>query len=373
MTDPFLNLPESLHQLWPVEEWCQQPILVAVSGGADSVGLLRALHGLARDRDLIHVAHFNHGWRGHDSDDDQQFVSRLSQSLKLHCIVGHWSDWAPADTEHSRSEEAARRIRYQFLSHKAREIEACYIVTGHTASDRVETLLHNLCRGTGLAGACSPTVIRPLDDQLLLVRPLLTCFREDVLNYLQSLEQPYRNDTSNENQKYSRNFLRHSILPLLRQHYGPSVDRHLLSFSQIVEQTVAVEQAVAEQYWQQVQNMAQQNFHLLRAAISAADKAILIPKASLLEVAWPVALQSLQQAWRNHGWSLQGMSRGHWKQIQTLWREAPVLSQDTPFTAKVPPKRNCRTLPGAIVVTIFRDWIIFQPQAKIHATRSSNE
>jgi|694.fasta_scaffold00148_11 tRNA(Ile)-lysidine synthase len=371
MVDPYSNLPESLHQLWQVEEWCQQRILVAVSGGADSVGLLRALHGLAQDHGLIHVAHFNHGWRGQDSDDDQQFVSQLCQALRLHCLVGHWSDWAPADAKHSRSEETARQVRYQFLAQKARELGARYIVTAHTASDRVETLLHNLCRGTGLAGACSPTFVRPLDDHLLLVKPLLTCFREDVLNYLQSLKQSYCVDSSNENQEYSRNFLRQSILPSLRQHYGSEVDRRLLSFSQIVEQTVAVEQAIADQYWKLAQDAAEHDSFLVREIGKGADQYIVIPQASRLSVAWPVVLQSLQQAWHRRGWSLQGMSRSHWTKIQELWLEPFATPGTAPGQAIVSSRRGGLTLPGAIRVSIFRDWIIFDPQAKIRSNKTN--
>jgi len=371
MVDPYSNLPESLHQLWPVEEWCQQRILVAVSGGADSVGLLRALHGLAQDYSLIHVAHLNHGWRGQDSDDDQKFVSQLCQALGLHCHVGHWNQWAPADVNHSRSEETARQVRYQFLAQKARELGARYIVTAHTASDRVETLLHNLCRGTGLAGACSPTFIRPLDDDLLLVKPLLTCFRQDVLNYLQSLQQSFCVDSSNENLEYSRNFLRQSILPSLRQLYGSEVDRRLLSFTQIVEQTVAVEQAIADQYWQLAQDAADHDSLLIREIGKDVDQCIVIPQASRVSVAWPVVLQSLQQAWHRRGWSLQGMSRSHWTKVQSLWLGPSASLGTTPGQAIAPSRRAELTLPGAIRVSSFRDWIIFEPQTKIRSKKTN--
>ncbi|MCA9134724.1 MAG: tRNA lysidine(34) synthetase TilS, partial [Planctomycetales bacterium] len=227
--DSTTALEIELAAAWPVYRWGRTRQLVAVSGGADSVALLRALLRLAPDPSLIDAAHFNHGWRGDESDGDEYFVRELCQLLGVRLFVERASETLSEAVAHGRSEAEARNLRYDFLARTAYRSGARYVLTAHTASDRVETLLHNLFRGSGLGGVATLGLVRPLDQQLVLARPLISCSREQVLDHLSQLGQPCRQDASNDNLAFRRNYIRHQLLPLLREQYGPQLDARLLS------------------------------------------------------------------------------------------------------------------------------------------------
>ncbi|MBX3423161.1 MAG: tRNA lysidine(34) synthetase TilS [Pirellulaceae bacterium] len=380
MTQPA-DLVAKLLGTWPAHRWRDKRLLVAVSGGADSVALLRAIVELTDNRNLIQVAHFNHGWRGADSDADQQFVGQLSQSLGVEFVTASAANTVQSAERPGRSEESARRQRYRFLIHGAYQWGARYVLAAHTASDRIETMLHNLCRGTGLAGVSTPRLTRPLADELLLVRPLIHCYREQIEEYLQRLGQSYRQDTTNTDEKYRRNFLRQTIMPLLRTAYGPHVDKRLYAFSQIAEQSLVVQQQLAQQYWQQAQ-------HLSQAAISAGRlppdrrNGICLPSAKLLPVAWPILLQVLQNQWQQRQWPQQSLRRSHWELIRHSWEELSLAPEskgtetpDPQMQADDRPKaldrpgryaRQCeevhksamQMLPGEVKLHTMGDWLI---------------
>ncbi len=236
-------LEQSLLDAWPKLSWAQTRLLVAVSGGADSVALLRAMLNLTDQPQFIHVAHFNHQWRGEESDGDEQFVRDLCSRLDVHLTCRRASEASndiagdrSSQGKSVRSEQVARELRYAFLTRTAYSIGARYVVTAHSASDRVETMLHNLCRGTGLAGVAVPTLFRDLDEELVLARPLLHVTRTQVLQYLEAIDQSYRCDSSNSDETLKRNFIRHRVLPLLREIYGEHVDDHLLNYSHLAEE-----------------------------------------------------------------------------------------------------------------------------------------
>lgn len=345
----MLELETILNQTWPADRWGGERLLLAVSGGADSVALVRAVRNLAPSRELLTVAHFNHGWRGAESDADEGFVRELGQSLGLNVVVGRAaSDSDSMDAKTRHSEESARKLRYRFLTQTAQELEAHFIVTAHTASDRVETMLHNLCRGTGLSGTCTPTLFRTLQSGLVLVRPWIGCFREQIEDYLTELKQEYRHDSSNDQQSYRRNFLRHSVMPLLQEVYGCDVQRRLLSYSQIVEDTLDSIRSLAEKYWRDAQELAQADVQRRRFPACPAG-AVTIPDSSKLTVVWPVVQQALQTQWQYRGWPLQAMSRNHWEKIRHFWESS----------RRSPSARRLRTnLPGGIDLRVKRGWLI---------------
>ncbi|MEZ6135440.1 MAG: tRNA lysidine(34) synthetase TilS [Pirellulaceae bacterium] len=296
---------------------------MAVSGGADSVALLRALVRLsaryqAAIPEWICAAHLNHEWRGEESDSDQYFVEDLCQQLGITLYSARGSETLRGSptTANLRTEEAAREIRYQFLSKTAYACGARYVATAHTASDRVETMLHNLFRGTGLAGVSAPTRMREFDDELVLVRPLLTCSREDVLNYLQALGQPFRTDSSNADVTFCRNFIRQRLLPLVSQQYGPSVVDKLLSFSEIAEEAHELQQLLAHQYLEQAESLPCDAGRQLGAN---ARNAFSFPSKSKLPTAWPIVRLAIITSWQDRGWPLQKMSRKHWQLVREVW------------------------------------------------------
>lgn len=306
-------LEQTLLESWPHPAWANTRLLIAVSGGADSVALLRALVQVADRQELIHVGHFNHCWRGDESDQDELFVRELCKQLDLHFTCDRADNLGD---QPARSEQTARDLRYSFLTHTAYSIGARYVVTAHTASDRVETMLHNLCRGTGLSGVAVPSQFRNLHDELVLARPLLRSTRAEILAYLDSIGQTYREDSSNTNPAFKRNFIRHHVLTLLRESYGEHVDQHLLSFSQLAEEATDAMRHYALK-WIDV-SIAQPNPPTCEIQFAT---------TSLEGTPWPVIQAALELCWKRNCWPLKSMTREHWQQIRHFATHPSPTSQ----------------------------------------------
>src|SRR5438132_2881347 len=184
-------------------------IVVAVSGGPDSVALLRALASLPTAGRLV-VAHLNHQLRGPESDADEAFVRALPESLQpgMELRCERIDVAAQARTEGANVEAVARRVRYDWLARVAKECQASWVATGHSADDQAETVLHRLLRGTGLKGLRGIATCRPLSSEVNLVRPLLDVARAQVLAYLDAEQQSYCQDRSNLDLTFRRNRIR---------------------------------------------------------------------------------------------------------------------------------------------------------------------
>lgn len=196
-------------------------VLCAVSGGADSMCLL---HLLSQREELSLVcAHFNHQLRGEESDRDEAFVREICKQWNIPLTVGRGDVEAFARREKLSLEEAGRTLRYAFL-YQAAEEELCdWIATAHNAEDNAETLLLHLLRGSGLNGL---TGISPQRGKL--VRPLLTTSRKEIEAYLIQHDIPHREDSTNADDAYTRNRVRHQLLPLLEE-MNPGFVRRLTS------------------------------------------------------------------------------------------------------------------------------------------------
>ncbi len=208
-------------------------VLCAVSGGADSVCLLHWLAGLRALRPFTLVAaHYNHALRGEESLRDEAFVrSFLRQCCpQVELIVGTGDVAGQARQRRQGIEETAREMRYAFLRQAAEQVGADVIATAHTADDNAETMLLNLARGCGLRGL---TGIPPCRDGL--IRPLLTTHREQVEAYLRAFGLPHVEDSSNADTHYTRNRLRHQVLPTLRD-IQPRFAEHLTQTAHLLEQ-----------------------------------------------------------------------------------------------------------------------------------------
>jgi tRNA(Ile)-lysidine synthase len=203
--------------------------LVGVSGGADSVALLRGLCELQVEQHLeIIAAHLNHQLRGERSCDDATWVEALCAQLGVRLILESRNIAETAEQRGHGLEETARQQRYEFLS-LAAEREGCsHVAVAHTADDQAETILHHVLRGTGIAGLSGMSMTRPLDDALQLVRPLLEVTRADVETYLKGIGQDFRTDDSNTELSFTRNRIRHSLLPSLKREFNPQVEQALL-------------------------------------------------------------------------------------------------------------------------------------------------
>jgi len=201
---------------------------VAVSGGADSVCLLHVLCELAPRWDLqLEVLHFNHQLRGAASDGDARFVKDLAASLGLPFQLGT----LPVGEMPGNLEQVARNARREFFREKLK----VRIATGHTKSDQAETVLFRLLRGAGNAGLAG---VLPVTNEGL-VRPLLDVERTEVEAWLRARGISWREDASNADERYSRNRIRHELLPKLRAEWNPSIDAMLSQMSVLAREDEA--------------------------------------------------------------------------------------------------------------------------------------
>jgi len=194
--------------------------LLAVSGGPDSMALvhiLRALQAQGHLRTELACAHINHQLRGAESDADERFVVEEATRLGLPVIVRSVEVHTFARTHRLSIETAARQLRLTNLGEIARDQRCVWIATGHQKNDNAETILHRLHRGTGVRGLTGIRPIRRLDDNLRLARPLLCVTRDEITRYLGEHHLRWREDHTNIDTAYTRNFIRHRLLPLLQQ------------------------------------------------------------------------------------------------------------------------------------------------------------
>jgi len=222
---------------------------VAVSGGADSVALLRLLLELRKEVGMVlSVVHFNHKLRGSESDDDERFVAELAQrhKLQLHSQSGDVA--LHAAEKHLSMETAARDMRYRYFQGMLLECGLNRIATGHTLDDQAETVLLKIVRGAGGRGLAGIYPRLPVlrsqfsDGTASIVRPLLAIRRRGLEAYLLALGQTWREDKSNRDLRHMRNRVRHGILPRLERYLNPAVRE---AFSETAE--IARSE---EEYWE---------------------------------------------------------------------------------------------------------------------------
>jgi tRNA(Ile)-lysidine synthase len=231
------DLEERLRENWPPASWCDLTVLVGVSGGADSVALLRAMLAVhAPGEGKIVVGHFHHGLRGAEADGDAEFVAALCRRFDLPCEVGRGDLAASVGNRPGSVEEACRKARYRFLRETAERLGARYVATAHTSDDQVETILHHIIRGTGIRGLGGMRRCRPLSPGVSIIRPFLPFRRREILEYLGTIEQPHREDLTNTDVALTRNRLRHELIPHLTENYGPAVTAALLRLGRVARE-----------------------------------------------------------------------------------------------------------------------------------------
>jgi len=206
----------------------QQRILLAISGGADSTALLRGMLSVRDELQIeLYAAHLNHNLRGSASMEDAAWLETTCARLDVRLIVGSKDVAAFAGSRSLGIEEASRQMRYDFLEQTAISKKCSHIAVAHTADDQIETILHHILRGTGIAGLRGMPASRSLDSGCVLIRPLLDCSREDVEIFLRELGQDNRDDATNRESDQTRNRIRNSLLPMLRRDYNPQVGEAL--------------------------------------------------------------------------------------------------------------------------------------------------
>lgn len=300
MTHPF---EDQLAKSWPPSRWRDVGVVLAVSGGADSVALLRAIVALAKGSDSsLFVAHFNHRTRS-QADEDEEFVRTLCKQHGLTCRYG-LPEQDLGSVDGAGFEEAARAARYDFLRRSAQSIGARYIVTAHTADDQAETVLHRIIRGTGIAGLAGIPRTRELAEGLTVIRPLLHIRRRECVDYLAALKQQYRTDSSNADRRYTRNRLRHDLLPEMAD-YNDDIHGALTRLSGLASEASEVVDTLVEQ--------------LLIERLSPSERDDIELTCDRLEEVHPFLVREMiKAAWTRKQWPLQDMSYGKWEQLASL-------------------------------------------------------
>jgi tRNA(Ile)-lysidine synthase len=283
--------------------------VVAVSGGSDSVGLLRILLGLAPELGLnLSVAHLDHGVRADAAREDARFVEELAKRLTLPFDLGSWQ---PARSGHFEAD--ARRARYAWLHEVANARGASAIAVGHTRDDQAETILHRIVRGTGLRGLAGMPRRRVLssDPPLVLVRPLLSIARQDIRAYLQTLGQDFRDDATNADMSRTRARIRHDLLPRLVHDYNPRVDLALVRLGML---------AAASEGAMENRLRALGQFATMSVSHDQAE----LRRDRLLQLPMYLRAELLRRVWRQAGWPEAGMTTNRWKRLASLSRSGRI-------------------------------------------------
>ncbi len=320
--DATRSLQQALAAAWPPDKWRDFTLLVAVSGGADSVALLRALAALKTGgRGRIVVGHFNHRLRT-EAENEAQFVAELAARLGLGCESGE-GDPSAARQHPDGIEAGAREQRYAFLRAAAEPIGARYVVTAHTADDQAETVLHRVLRGTGLAGLGGIRRVRRLSDAVTLIRPLLDVRRSEIAAYLADLGQPFCDDTSNRDRGFTRNRIRHDLLPQLAADYNPDVAAALVRLGAAARDAQQLIESLAESLLEQ------------SAEFPAPDRAI-VHCDKLAGQHRHLVRELFVALWRRQAWPLQAMTFAHWERLAELAQQQPTDSNVTAGGATFP-------------------------------------
>jgi tRNA(Ile)-lysidine synthase len=259
--------------------FANETFIIAVSGGADSVGLLLALHELRGRKKLENrfvVAHFNHNLRGADSDKDAEFVRGLTTELNFEFVYKIQHTDSAIQNQKGNLEQNARDARYEFLIETAENLHAEFVLTAHTLNDQAETFLMNLIRGSGLEGLGGMKILRSLKSKaqslkseesfdtsenlsittpnsaIKLARPLLSwAKREDTENFCRLNRIEFRHDAMNDDLKFNRVRIRKILLPLLKD-FNPKIIETLAQTAEILRQSA--EQLSVNDYQSAINN-----------------------------------------------------------------------------------------------------------------------
>ena len=207
-------------------------VLAGVSGGPDSVALLLFLLEIKEEYFLdIGVAHLNHMLRGKEADRDEEFVKKLAEKFCLPFFVGKKDVAAYAKENQLSIEDSARKVRYSFLKETLEENKYLKIALGHNRDDNVELILMNILRGSGTKGLSG---IPPKRDNLI-IRPLIEISKKQIVEFLESVDQIYMMDSSNNDNIYLRNSIRNYLIPLIEEKYNPKIKESLIRLSTIIK------------------------------------------------------------------------------------------------------------------------------------------
>lgn len=377
MSSPrFISTPRpfetALLAAFPLDAWRSRRVCVAVSGGADSVALLRGLVRLpeiTNNPDLrrnFFVATVDHRSRGAESDGDVAFVEALAAELGVD-FFRRTLDPTELEAEARRQgswESAARTLRYRALVDAAKNGGARYLATAHHRDDQLETLLFRLFRGAGFDGLRGVPAVRPLDEALVLIRPLLAVGRAEILAYLAQLNQPYRVDSSNASPRYARNRIRNELAPLLESIFPGRWEAALLRLAELAAetetffdaQTAPLDAEIAAAKRRDAlfrRTLAALNVPNAPNSVNAANNGnnanavnpvnvandanvvnppnvVILPLEPLRDAPEALVRRYFRQIWRDRNWPLAAMGAAEWRRLTAAVRKTPLPNRAEP-------------------------------------------
>lgn len=297
------SLPERVAEFFGRINIDRSAGIIAVSGGPDSVALAHLLANLGF-ADLT-IAHVNHQLRGAESEGDEAFVKDLANRLGCSFTSVRFDTLQLAAKEGENLENHARHLRYQWLTDLAQKQKSTWIATGHTADDQAETVLHRLIRGTGLQGLSGIPELREAAPGIRVVRPLLTTRREEVFAYLREIGQSYRTDGSNRNMRFTRNRIRHELLPMLAREFNPEIVDILCRLAR---------QAAIEH----IRHRAEAVELLLEAELPRAGKMIVLLRERLIQSGREQTREVFRLIWEREGWPQGDMTFEAWDRLASV-------------------------------------------------------
>ncbi|MBD0265109.1 MAG: tRNA lysidine(34) synthetase TilS [Tolypothrix sp. Co-bin9] len=320
-----------------------QRLLVGVSGGQDSLCLIKLLLDLQPKWGWdLGIVHCDHCWRP-DSQANAKHVENLAKSWDI-------SFYLETAIEALNSEAAARNWRYQTLNAIAKKHNYNYIVTGHTASDRAETLLYNLMRGTGADGLQALTWQRPLSDNIVLVRPLLEVTRTQTKDFCQNLQLPIWEDSTNQDLEYTRNRIRLELLPYLQENFNPKVESALAHTAELLQAEVEYLEQAADRLRSEA----------MRGGVDEWEKRGVGEVSKELLLSPPFALKLNRRVLQKAPLALQRRVMRYC--LQQILPHSPSFEQIEKLTALITAPNRSQTdpFPGGAIAKVENDWIIFE-------------
>jgi len=308
-----MNLAERVQRTIEVHRLLRRDdrILIAVSGGVDSVALAHLLLRLrSGHRWTLQLGHVDHGLRP-ESRREAEHVQRLGARWQVPVLVEMVDVAAVHRREGGSLEEVARRLRYDALLRLARACHADAIAVAHTRDDQAETVLMRLVRGAGLAGTAGMPYARPLEERRL-VRPLLDCWRQELETCVRAEDLPTVEDPSNHDPRFLRNRIRHQLLPLLEREYNPQIKELLIQWMMVSEAASAY---VAGEAARCFRRLARRDGRRVSLALPGLRRQAVAVQQAVLRLALAEAKGDLRQ-----------VGFQHWQEVASLLHERPAGS-----------------------------------------------
>lgn len=280
-----------------------QGMLLAVSGGADSMAMLHGLVEIGRQSALgrIAVAHLNHGLRGEESDEDARFVEETCSVPGVECVVERLIPGKLDVDSRGSLEESARKARYEFLARTSQSLNLPYILTAHHQQDQTETLVFNILRGTGLRGLCGIPEVRELAPGLQVVRPMLNLSPVVIRDFVRRRGIEFREDSSNNTSQFTRNQIRQILNSMPKEISGSLGD----SLNALSDQAGHTMRAIDE--------LSARILHV--AVREESDRQIQLDCRELLRWPEPFVRHALILQWARKRWPRQQMTAAQWGRL----------------------------------------------------------